>query len=178
MATTWNNFSQDHAAVQLPSALGLVAAVALPVATYGLLTLAASSVGVVAVASAPFGLPAWSVQAATVLTLGMAGAAQWIVSRHGRAGLLASGWIMALMAGIIVLPFALLLASPWVASLLSMVVLLVGVIAMLRASALSATAGLLLLPGLVWMGIGSMIGFTTLAGGWSPPFALIDTNRH
>ena len=36
----------------------------------------------------------------------------------------------------------------------------------------------LLAPGLVGFGLGSLVGFTALAGGWSPPFALVDHNRH
>ncbi len=82
------------------------------------------------------------------------------------------------IGGIILLPFAVLIANPLTASLLSMLVLLIGIIAAVRASALSAVAGILLLPGLLGLGIGSLIGFTTLAGGWSPPFGLLDHNKH
>jgi tryptophan-rich sensory protein len=59
-----------------------------------------------------------------------------------------------------------------------MLVLVTGIVAAIRTSAVSGGATLLLAPGLLWFGLGSLIGFTTLAGGWSPPFALVDHNKH
>jgi tryptophan-rich sensory protein len=108
----------------------------------------------------------------------MWGVARWLVGQRGVTGRSASRWLVALMVGVILLPFVLAFANPFMTSLLSMLVLLTGIIAMLRTSAVSGGAALLLAPGPVWFGLGSLIGFTTLAGGWSPPFALVDHNKH
>ena len=180
MATTWNSFGADHSLDHnhLRGVVGLGFSAALPTAGYLLVNAIADASGLVPGAATPMGVPAWTVAAATMITLPLWGVARWLVAQHGDAGRVASRWIIALMAGAILLPFALTPANTFLASLLPMLVLLTGIVAAMRASALSATAGLLMLPGLVGLGVGSLIGFTALAGGWSPPFALVDHNKH
>ena len=180
MATTWTNHNHDlaiaHTDVRGVLTLGLSAA--LPMAAYFAADMLGDALGMMPVVSPPLGLPEWSVAAAMMLTLPMWGVARWLVGQRGPAGRSASRWIVALTAGVIMLPFALSVANPFMAGLLPMLVLLTGIVATMRASALSGGAALLLAPGLLWFGLGSLIGFTTMAGGWSPPFALVDHNKH
>ena len=179
MATTWtshNHHTIAHGDVRSIFALGLSAA--LPIAAYFAVDAAADQLGIVPVVTAPLGLPEWTIAAAMLLTLPMWGVARWLIGQHDVVGRVASRWIVALIAGVILLPYALSLANPFMAGLLPMLVLLTGIVAAMRASALSGGAALLLAPGLVWFGLGSLIGFTTLAGGWSPPFAMVDHNKH
>lgn len=180
MATTWTSLTHDHTAAHpdLRSVLSLGLSAAVPMGLYFAVEAMGEALGMAPVVATPFGLPEWTTAAAMMVTLPMWGVARWLVGQHDEVGRLASRWIVAAMAGVILLPFALSISNPFVDGLLSMVVLLTGIIAALRASALSAGAGLLLVPGLLCFGLGSLIGFTTLAGGWSPPFALVDHNRH
>lgn len=180
MATTWSNTNHDLAIaptdVRGIATLGLSAA--LPMAAYFAADVLGDALGIVPVVVTPLGLPDWTVAAAMMLTLPMWGVARWLVGQRGPAGRIASRWIVALIAGVILLPFAFSMANTFMAGLLTMLVLLTGIIAAMRAAALSGRAALLMAPGLVWFGLGSLIGFTTLAGGWSPPFALVDHNKH
>jgi hypothetical protein len=180
MATTWTSLTHDHTAAHpdLRSVLSLGLSAALPMGAYFAVEAIGETLGIMPISNAPFGLPEWTAAAAMMVTLPMWGVARWLVGQHDQAGRIASRWIVAALAGVILLPFALSLANPFMSGLLSMVVLLTGIIAAMRASALSGGAGLLLAPGLLWFGLGSLIGFTTLAGGWSPPFALVDHNKH
>ncbi|WP_375452204.1 hypothetical protein [uncultured Devosia sp.] len=160
------------------NAFGLGVSVAVPPLAYFAVGATMDAMGVAPLAAAPFGLPAWIGIAAIAVMLAMWGMAHFLMRQQGDAGQAAGRWVAALIAGVIVLQFALALANPFVSSLLSMLVLLSGIVAVMRVSALSGAAALLLAPGLVWFGLGSLIGFTTLAGGWSPPFALVDHNKH
>ncbi|MDB5527158.1 MAG: hypothetical protein JWR51_261 [Devosia sp.] len=180
MATTWteNNHDLAIAHVDLRGVITLGLSAALPMAGYFAADMLGDALGIMPVVTPPMGLPEWSVAAAMMLTLPMWGVARWLVGQRGPEGRRTSRWIVALIAGVILLPFALSLANPFMTGLLPMLVLLTGVVAAMRASALSGAAALLLAPGLVWFGLGSLIGFTTMAGGWSPPFALVDHNKH
>jgi len=180
MATTWTTDSRDlnHVSNDLSSIALLGLSAALPMAGYFAADVLGDALGITPVIATPLGLPEWTVAAAMMVSLPMWGVARWLVGLRGSDGRSASRWIVALIAGVILLPFALSFANPFMASLLSMLVLLTGVIAAMRAAALSGPATLLLAPGLIWFGLGSLIGFTTLAGGWSPPFALVDHNKH
>jgi hypothetical protein len=180
MATTWTSFTHDHTAAHpdLRSVLSLGLSAALPMGLYFAVDAIGEALEITPVVATPFGLPGWTAAAAMMVTLPMWGVARWLVGQHDQVGRFASRWIVAALVGVILLPFALALANPFASGLLSMVVLLTGIIAAMRASAPSAEAGLLLAPGLVWFGLGSLIGFTTMAGGWSPPFALVDHNKH
>ncbi|HTM78156.1 MAG TPA: hypothetical protein VL133_11085, partial [Devosia sp.] len=179
MATTWSINSPDHTVahgdVRAIAGLGLSAA--LPMAAYFVADIVGDAIGLVPVVTPPLGLPEWTLAAAMMLTLPMWGVARWLVASQGAAGRVAGHWIVALIGGVVLLPFALSLANPFMAGLLPVLVLLTGIVAVMRSSALSGGAALLLAPGLVWFGLGSLVGFTTLAGGWSPPFALVDHNR-
>lgn len=126
----------------------------------------------------PFGLPAWSGVAVLGLTLPLWGLAHMLVTQHGREGRLAGRWIAGFVVLALVLPFGLASADMVLGSFLSMVVLLAGIVAAARTSAVSGRASLLLLPGLLWMGLGALVGFGMAAGGWSPPFALTDTEKY
>lgn len=180
MATTWithpHELNVARTDARSVATLGLSAA--LPMAAYFAADILGEAFGLVPVVNLPMGLPHWTAAAAMILTLPMWGIARWKVGQRGDAGRVASRWIVALIAGVILLPYALSVANPFMDSLLFMLVLLTGIIAAMRAAALSGTAMALLAPGLVWFGLGSLIGFTTLAGGWSPPFALVDQNKH
>ena len=180
MATTWTDRHHDHAIahgdVGNVASLGLSAA--LPMAAYFTADIWGGAMGLVPVVTAPFGLPDWIMAAVMMLTLPMWGVARWLVRRHGAAGRVAGHWIVALILGTVLLPYGLSLANPFMAGLLPVLVLLTGIVAVMRSSALSGGAALLLTPGLVWFGLASLVGFTALAGGWSPPFALVDHNRH
>ena len=180
MATTLTSLIHDHTASHpdLPSVLSLGLSAALPMGFYFLVDVIGEAVGIAPVLSTPLALPEWTSAAAMMLTLPMWGVARWLVAQHGQAGRIAGRWIVAAISGLILLPFALAVANPFISGVLSILVVLTGIIAAMRASALSAGAGLLLGPGLVWFGLGSLIGFATMAGGWSPPFALIDHNKH
>ncbi|MEO8685822.1 MAG: hypothetical protein ABI414_13400 [Devosia sp.] len=180
MATTWTSITHDHTAAHpdLRNVLSLGLSAALPMGLYFAVDAIGEALGVTPAVATPFGLPEWTAAAAMMVTLPMWGVARWLVGQHDQVGRVAGRWIVAAIVGVILLPFALALANPFVSGLLSMLVLLTGIIAAMRASALSAGAGLLLAPGLLWFGLGSLIGFTTMAGGWSPPFALVDHNKH
>ena len=180
MATTWTSQSRNlsFAPTDFGGVVTLGLSAALPMAAYFAADIAGSAFGVVPVVAAPLGLPEWTAAASMMVTLPMWGVARWLVAQRGAPGRSASRAIVALIAGVILLPFGLSMASPIMAGLMLMLVLLTGLVAAMRAAALSGGAALLLAPGLVWFGLGSLIGFTTLAGGWSPPFALVDHNKH
>src|SRR6478752_2802712 len=121
MATTWTTQNTDHA-VQPTDIAGVFAlglSAALPMAAYFATDMLGDAMHITPVIAPPLGLPEWTVAAAMMLTLPMWGVARWLVGQHGVAGRSASRWIVALIAGVILLPFALAFANPFMTSLLS-----------------------------------------------------------
>ena len=154
----------DGIGAGLSAALPLVGLVA----AYG----AAEVLGIQPVLHAPLGLPEWTGALALAISLPLWGTARWIVAEHGHEGRVAGWWIVALMIGAILAPFLLTVADPFMSTLVSMVLVLIGLAAAGRAAAVSGRATLLVLPGLAWLGLGAVLGFGVVAGGWSPPFAI------
>lgn len=138
------------------------------VAAYG----AAEAFGIQPVLHAPLGLPEWTGALALAISLPLWGAARWIVAEHGDEGRAAGWWIVALMVGAILAPFLLTIADPFMSTVVSMLLMLIGLAAAGRAANVSGRAALLVLPGVAWLGLGAVLGFGVVAGGWSPPFAV------
>jgi tryptophan-rich sensory protein len=133
---------------------------------------AAEAMGVQPVLHAPLGLPEWTGALALAISLPLWGAARWLVAEHGHEGRAAARWIVALMVASILAPFMLTVADPFMSTVVSMVLMLIGLAAAGRAASVSGRACLLVLPGLAWLGLGAVLGFGVVAGGWSPPFAV------
>lgn len=158
--------------------LSLFVSALLPLAGFVAMQLAAEDMGVARASFGPQGLPAWMMLAATVTLLPMWGLAHWLVSQRGAEGIAAARWIALLIGAVIVVPYGMAAVDGFFASMLAMLVLLIGIVAAGRAALISGPAALLLLPGLFWAGGGALLGFSSIMAGWSPPFALIDHNKH
>lgn len=181
MAATWTSWSSDHSVFDADrqDVLGVVLSAGLPLAGLVIVHAGAEAAGLASfIIPAPFGLPAWMGMAALLVMLPMWGIARWLVARHGHEGHVAGWWVVALMAAVIIAPFAMAAVDVLMASMVSMLLLLTGIIAAARTAALSGPAAALLLPGIIWTGAGALVGFSIVAGGWSPPFALTESHGH
>ena len=180
MATVATDFEQTATGFDSVSRKGfaLLACVIVPVLGFVAVRLAAEEMAVAQVPFGPQGLPAWVAMVATLMALPMWGAAAWIVAQRGDEGLLAAKWIAALVAMVIVAPYAMAAVDPLMANFIGILVLLTGLVAVGRTSTVSGRAALLLMPGLLWAGSGALLGFSSTVAGWAPPFAPIDHNRH
>lgn len=180
MVDIWTDFDSERLAGHGRSDVARAGiSAALPLAGLLIVQAGADAFGVSAVhPDMPFGLPAWSSLAVLVVTLPLWGYAHFLVAGRGPEGRRAGRWIAGFVALVLVLPFALASVDAFFGSFLSMLVLLTGIVAAGRTAAVSARASLLLLPGLLWTGMGALVGFGVAAGGWSPPFALTDTERY
>jgi len=176
MAEIWSDFERDYPIGHGRSeAVKAGVSAALPIAAFLGVHVLGQALGLDAIyPKLPFGLPAWSNALALAVTLPMWGYAHFLVSGRGPSGRIAGRWIVVFAGLLLVLPFALASFDAFFGGIFSLVVLLSGIIAAGRAGAISGRAGLLLLPGLLWTGVGALAGFGAVAGGWSPPFALMN----
>jgi hypothetical protein len=155
--------------------LGLVLSAALPLAVFVIANGLAELNGMVPLFFSPFGLPGWVGGVLHLGSLPLFGATRWMVSRHGDAGRKAGWWVVALMAGTIVLPFLVNPLDSLVLTILAFALLVIGLGALVRVAALDSKAALLMAPGMAWMGFSAFVGLS-FAAAWSPPFAV--TNSH
>src|SRR3954463_6915210 len=105
MATIWTTQKRELAEAPV-DAMGIVTlglSAALPMAAYFAADMLADAMGLVPVITPPLGLPEWTVAAAMMVTLPMWGVARWLVGQRGDAGRIASRWVVALIAAVIML---------------------------------------------------------------------------
>lgn len=155
--------------------LGMVLSGALPLSVFVIANGLAGLAGIVPLFFAPFGLPGWIGAVLHIASLPLFGVAHWMVVAEGREGRHAGHWLVALMAGAIVFPFAVTPLDPLFLCLATMILLLVGLATASLVAKVSPRAGLVMLPGLAWMGLSAFVGLSLVAG-WSPPFGLTNSD--
>lgn len=156
------------------NALGLVLSAALPLAVFVIANGIAELNGMLPLFFSPFGLPGWVGAAMHLGSLPLFGIARWMVAGRGAAGRKAGWWVVALMAGTIVLPFLVAPLESMVLTILSFFLLVVGLGTMVRVANVDPKAALVMAPGMAWMGFSAFVGLS-FAAGWSPPFAVTNS---
>lgn len=175
MATS--TISQTSASVFVAKgqdALGLVFAMAMPLAAFSLINWVAEGDGVLPLFFSPFGLPGWIGAALYLGTLPLLGAAWHLVHREGAIGRSAGWWIAALAIGFIGFPFVVTPLDSFALSAIAVALSVVGFSAARRAALVSPMAGWVMAPALLWMGFSALMGLA-LTAAWAPPFALTNS---
>lgn len=177
MATSTALPIPPHAAVldaDRHDVVGLVLSAALPLAVFVIANGVAELNGALPLFFAPLGLPGWVGGALHIGSLPLFGIARWMVANRGHEGRVAGWWLVALMAGTIAFPFVVAPLDSLLLSIVAMALLVVGLGAVARTAAVSRKAALVMMPGLGWMGFSAFVGLS-FAAGWSPPFAVTNS---
>lgn len=154
--------------------VGLVLSAALPLAVFIIVHGLGQMTATVPFFFAPFGLPGWAGAVLHLSGLPLLGVARWMASRQGHEGRRAGWWVVALMAGLIGLPFVVGSFDTLALTMISFVLLFVGLGAMVRVARVDGKAALVMAPVMVWLGLGAFVGLSFSAA-WAPPFAVANS---
>ena len=171
LAVTRTSFAPGG--VHIAGAGALLLSATLPLAAFALANGLAQANGILPLYFAP-SMPGWLGAALHIGSLPLLGVAHWMVGRQGVVGRSAAHWIVALIAGTIIFPFAVQALDSLMLSVLAFALLVVGLGAIVRTAAVEPRAALLMAPGLAWMGFSAFVGLS-FAAGWSPPFAVTNS---
>lgn len=159
-------------------ALGAGLSAVLPLAALIMANGLASAAGVDAVATAreglPFAVPHWVASVITLMILPTWGMARWLAWQSGAKGRAASHWVVALIAGGVLHQLAAPHLDLFFTIAADAALLLLALATAAHLFGASRAAFFWLLPSLGWLGLTGVVGFTVLAGGWAPPFAVTD----
>ena len=156
--------------------LGLTLSAALPLAVFVIMNGIGQLTGNPPLFFSPFGLPGWVGAVMHLAALPLFGVARGMVEERGEAGRRAGWWLVGLMAGMILFPFAVVVLDSLALSVVSMALFLLGLATVLRVTAVSSQAGMVMSPGLLWMGLSAAMGLALVAA-WAPPFAVTNANN-
>jgi hypothetical protein len=155
--------------------LGLTLSAALPLAVFIIANGVAELNGYAPLFFSPFAIPGWIGAAMHLACLPLFGIARWMVAERGARGRTAGWWLVALMAGMIAIPFVVAPLDSFALSTISVALLLLGTATALRVAHVSRRAGWVMLPALGWLGFSAAVGLMFVAA-WAPPFALTNSN--
>ena len=155
--------------------LGLTLSAALPLAVFVIANGLGEINGLTPLFFSPFMLPGWLGAVIYLAGLPLFGIARWMVAARGEQGRRAGWWLVALMAGMIVLPFLVTPVDSLLLTILSFGLLVLGLGTMVRVGKVDPKAALVMAPGMAWMGFSAFVGLS-FSSAWSPPFAV--TNSH
>lgn len=154
--------------------LGLVLSAALPLAVFVIANGIATINGALPLFFSPFGLPGWLGASIHLASLPLFGVARWRVAGRGAQGRVAGWWLVALMVGMIIIPFLVTPLDSLMLAAAMFVLLVIGLGAMARVSRIDAKAAWVMAPGMAWIGVSAFVGLS-FAAAWSPPFAVTNS---
>jgi len=123
------------------------------------------------------GMPGWLTVTALAMALSCWGLVRWAVATRGTAGRNAGDWLVVLMAATIAFPFITLGFDFAWTTIVAFALFLVGLGTLQRVARVSPAAALAMVPTVVTLGMPFLLGFTLMAAGWTPPFAVTSANE-